>query len=60
MYIWYKVLYMKTIPLMLSWAFVIHKSKGKTLYRAVIDIGKSEKCCGMTFVTLSCVQELHY
>ena len=48
----------KQFPLILSWAFTIHKSQGKTLEKAVIDIDKSEKCFGMTLVALSRVCEL--
>ena len=48
------------IPLVLAWAFTIHKSQGKTLDHAVIDLGKSEKCCGMTLVALSRVRELQH
>lgn len=48
----------KQFPLVLSWAFTIHKSQCKTLHRVVIDLGKSEKCCGMTLVALSRVQRL--
>lgn len=47
-------------PLMLSWAFTIHKSQGKTLDKAVVDIGKGEKCCGMTLVALSRVRQLQH
>lgn len=46
------------IPLALSWAFTIHKAQGKTLDLAVIDLGKSEKCSGMTLVALSRVRGL--
>ena len=28
---------------MLSWAYAIHKSQGKTLDKAVIDLGTTEK-----------------
>ena len=31
----------------------IHKSKGQTLKTAIIDLGKSEKSLGLTFVSLS-------
>ena len=46
-------------PVMLSWAFTIHKSQGKILDRAVVDIGRGEKCCGMTLVALSRVRQLN-
>ena len=48
----------KQFPLILSWAFTIHKSQGKTLKKAVIDIDKSEKCFGMTLVALSRIPEV--
>jgi len=44
---------------MLAWAYTIHKSQGKTLSKVVIDLGNSEKCCGMT-VALSRVRRLEY
>jgi len=47
-------------PIMLSWAFTIHKSQGKTLERAVIDLGKAEKCSCMTLVALSRVCDLRH
>jgi len=50
----------KQFPLMLTWAFTIHKSQGKTLDRAVIDLGKAGKCTGMTLVTLSRVRKLKH
>jgi len=50
----------KQFPLMLSLAFTVHKSQGKTLDRAVIDLGKAEKCIGMTLVALSRVQKLEH
>ena len=53
-----KVLTRRQFPLMLSWAFTIHKSQGKTLDRAVIDLGNSERCSGMTLVALSRVRRL--
>ena len=49
----------KQFPLMLSWAFTIHKSQGKTLDHAVVDLGSSEKCNGMTLVALSRVRHLN-
>ena len=48
----------KQFPLALSWAFTIHKSQGKTLDNAVINLGKSEKCSGLTLVALSRVRQL--
>ncbi len=32
----------KKFPLMLSWAYTIHKSQGKTLDEVVIDLGTTE------------------
>ena len=46
-------------PLMLSSAMTIHKSQGRTLDMAVIDLGSSEKCCGMSLVALSRVKNLN-
>ena len=40
----------KKFPLVLSWAFNIHKAQSKTLYLSVIDIGKSEIYYGMALV----------
>ena len=40
---------------MLAWDFTIHKSQGKTLDCAVINLGKIENCSGMNLVALSCV-----
>ena len=41
------------IPLTLAWAITIHKSQGLTLPKAWIDIGKSEKTPGVSYVALS-------
>ncbi len=35
------------------WAVIIHKSQGLTLNKVVVDIGKKEFCCGLTFVACS-------
>ena len=48
----------KQFPIMLSWAYIIHKLKGKTLDMAVIDLSKSEKCSGITLAALSSVHKL--
>ena len=45
-------------PLMISWAYTIHKSQGKTSYLAIIDLGNSEKCSGVKLVALSHVYYL--
>ena len=41
------------IPLTLAWAITIHNSQGLTLLKAWIDIGKSEKTPGVSYVALS-------
>lgn len=46
------------IPLKLAWAVTIHKSQGLTLDKVVIDVGKREFCCGLTFVACSRVHRL--
>ena len=48
------------IPLMISWAFTIHKAQGKTPDIFVINTGIRKKGCGMTLVALSRVRELKY
>ena len=45
------------LPLKLAWAVTIHKSQGLTLDRVVIDIGKREFSCGLTFVACSRVYQ---
>lgn len=45
--------HMLNIPLALSFAQTIYKSQGKTLDRAVVDIGKSEQALGQAYVALS-------
>ena len=46
------------LPLKLAWAITIHKSQGLTLPKAWIDIGKSEKTPGVSYVALSRVKML--
>ena len=45
--------------LMLSWTIKIRMSQGHTSELAVIDLGTSEKCCGMSLVVLSFVKKLN-
>ena len=46
------------LPLKLAWAVTIHKTQGLTLDKVVIDIGKKEFSCGLTFVACSRVRRL--
>ena len=46
------------IPLRLRYAMTIHKSQGQTLPQAVVDLGKSEKVAGCTFVAASRVRSI--
>ena len=46
------------LPLRLAFALTIHKSQGQTLSRAVIDLGKSERAAGCTFVAISRMRSL--
>ena len=46
------------LPLKLAWAVTIHKSQGLTLDKVVVDIGKKEFSCGLTFVACSRVRQL--
>ena len=46
------------LPLHLSWSMTIHKSQGLTHPRAWIDLGKTEKAAGITYVALSRVRNL--
>ena len=46
------------LPLKLAWAVTIHKSQGLTLDKVVIDVGKKEFSCGLTYVACSRVREL--
>ena len=46
------------LPLRLAYALTIHKSQGLTLSKAWIDIGKSERTPGVSYVALSRVKTL--
>ena len=46
------------LPLKLAWAITIHKSQGLTLQNAWIDIGKSERTAGISYVAISRVRTL--
>jgi ATP-dependent exoDNAse (exonuclease V) alpha subunit len=46
------------LPLRLAWALTIHKSQGLTLPKAWIDIGKSERTAGVSYVAISRVKSL--
>ncbi len=46
------------LPLRLAWALTIHKSQGLTLPKAWIDIRKSERTAGVSYVAISRVKTL--
>ena len=46
------------LPLKLAWTITIHKSQGLTLNKVVIDVGKKEFSCGLTFVACSRVRQI--
>ena len=46
------------LPLKLAWAVTIHKSQGLTLNKVVVDIGRKEFSCGLTFVACSRVRHI--
>ena len=46
------------LPIKLAWAVTIHKAQGLTLDKVVIDVGKKEFSCGLTFVACSRVRHL--
>ena len=46
------------LPLRLAWALTIHKSQGLTLSKAWVDIGKSERTAGISYVAISRVKPL--
>ena len=43
-------------PLRLAYALTIHKSQGQTIEKVVIELGKSVKSLGLTFVAFSRVK----
>ena len=45
-------------PLRLAWAMTIHKSQGLTLTQSWVDLGKSERSIGLSYVALSRVRNL--
>ena len=45
-------------PIKLSWALTIQKNQGLTLPKAVIDLAKSERTPGISYVTISRVKSL--
>ena len=48
------------LSLRLAWALTIHKSQGLTLSKAWIDIGKSERTAGTSYVAISRVKTLSF
>lgn len=46
------------VPLRLAYALTIHKSQGLTLTKAWVDIGKSERTPGVSYVAISRVKTL--
>jgi ATP-dependent exoDNAse (exonuclease V) alpha subunit len=46
------------VPLRLAYALTIHKSQGLTLNKAWINIGKSERTPGVSYVAISRVKTL--
>ena len=46
------------VPLALCWAITMHKSQGRAMDKAVVDLGKSESTAGLTFVCLSRAKRL--
>ena len=46
------------LPLRLSWALTIHKAQGLTLPKAWIDLHKTERVLGLSYVAISRVRNL--
>jgi ATP-dependent DNA helicase PIF1 len=54
-----KYLSRQQVPLRLRYAMTIHKSQGRTLTKAVVDLGKGKKVAGCTVVGTSRVRSIH-
>ena len=48
------------LPLKIAWAITIHRSRGLTLSKAWIDIGKSEKTAGVSYTAISPIKMLSH
>ena len=46
------------VSLALCWSITMHKRRGQTMDKAVVDLGKSESTAGLTFVCLSHAKRL--
>ena len=53
-----KKLSRQQLPLRLRYAMTIHKSQGQTLSKVVIDLGRSERAAGCSFVAVSRVRSI--
>ena len=45
-------------PLTLSWSMTVHKCQGLTLDKVVVDLGKKETSCGISFVAVSRIRNI--
>ena len=45
-------------PITLSWAMTVHKCQGLTLDKVVVDLGKKETSCGISFVAVSRIRNI--
>lgn len=50
--------YRRQYPLMLSYASSIHKGQGLTIPKVIIDIGRYEFSCGITYVAITRARKL--